>query len=88
MSIILPCWNATLLTWEPDPLGIRHGTIWWATPRGELGFAVYFDTDPAGFHCGLRPEFRDETAGPRFYRGLLRDTFRLFPRARVPGDRQ
>jgi hypothetical protein len=87
MSII-PCWNADLLTWEDDPFGLRHGTIWWSTPRAVLGIPVYFDTDPHGFHCGLRLEFRDELAGRRFHRGLLEDTFKLFPRARVPEDRR
>jgi hypothetical protein len=87
MSII-PCWNADNLTWASDPLGARHGTIWWPTPRGDLGFPVYCDVDPNGFHCSLHLEFRDEVARQRFRRGLLEDTFRLFPRARVPGDQR
>jgi hypothetical protein len=86
MSAIL-CWNADNLTWVSDPLGIRHGTIWWATPRGDIGFAVYFDTDPNGFHCSLSPEFRHEIARQRFRRGLLEDTFELFPLAQVPRGR-
>jgi hypothetical protein len=85
---ITPCWNADNLTWAPDPLGIRHCTIWWSTPRGDLGFPVFFDTDPNGFHCGLCHEFRDDVARQRFHRELLNDTFKLFPRARVPGDRR
>jgi hypothetical protein len=87
MSII-PCWNADTLTWEPDPLGIRHGTIWWSTPRGDLGFPVYFDTDPRGFHCSLSIEFCEEVARQRFRRKLLEDAFTLCPMARVPGDRR
>jgi hypothetical protein len=82
---ITPWWNADLFTWEPDPAGNRHGTIWWLTSRGDLGFPVYFDTDPRGFHCGRR---LDEVARRRFHRGLLNDTFELFPRARVPGDQR
>jgi hypothetical protein len=84
---VISCWNTDNLTWAPDPRGLRHGTIWWPTPRGELGFAVYYDTDPNGFHCSVLLEFRDDLARQRFRRGLVEDIFRLFPRARVPGDR-
>jgi hypothetical protein len=84
MSIILPCWSADDLTWEFDPLGTRHGTVWWSTPRGALGFAVYFDSCPNGFHCSLNSEFRGDIARQKFRHGLIKDTLELFPMARVP----
>jgi hypothetical protein len=88
MSIIIPCWSADLPTWQDDPSGARHGTIWLRIPRVELGIPVYHGDDPAGFHCGLRLVFRDDLAGPRFHRELLKDVFRLYPMARVPRDRR
>jgi len=81
-----PCWN--ILTWESDPFGIRQGTVRWSTPRGDLGFPIYFDVDPRGFHFGQRLEFRHEAARQQFHRALLSDFFKRFPRARVSGDQR
>ena len=82
---VKPCWNPDVLDWEGDLTGQHHGR---STPRGDLGFPVTLEADPAGFHFNLRVEFRDEQARQKFHRDLLRDAFAKFPRAQVPRERK